>query len=504
MEGIKFAFDDFVDYFWNSLRFEKTNQNNKYMKKIFKFAAIVAATAALFSCQEKPEPTPTPDPDKPNQEQPETPQINENIKFTIELTEVTHELAKFKIKHDGVKADTWHYFPTTETDITKAIETEVAAIMAEGKSLQSSTSKNVTVRGLEAETTYSLVVFGLSTKGEVYGQPATFEFTTAAAPLEGFQVNPAWTVSYIGDYEYEGEILQHVVMVESTDTNPYFTTAWPKEFFDQTTIETIAEEEITAWVEYLTQSGKTLDYILSYESSLSQVSIDTKYGNEWYIIAIGADAKGNATGYYAISELVTIVEEEPTEEYAAWLGDWTFTGDNGVAFDVTFEKGVANQTYYMTGWEGLYEIPVTVNWLQDDNIWYIAGQVLIEETALTNTVSGSIYFLPYTANNLYNTVACVGGMTEDGTRISQAYEAQDESGATIVMEGMGYFGIGNDNNTYVLSEAMYYDEMPTFPITITPATTATQTSVKEFKVAEKSIDALKEFKTFGTKNVVVR
>ena len=98
------------------------------MKKIFKFAAIVAATAALFSCQEKPEPTPTPDPDKPNQEQPETPQINENIKFTLTLGEITENSAKIRVEHDGARTDTWHYFATTESDIAATIEAEAAAL----------------------------------------------------------------------------------------------------------------------------------------------------------------------------------------------------------------------------------------------------------------------------------------------------------------------------------------------------------------------------------------
>lgn len=470
------------------------------MKKFFKFAAVAAIVAMIASCGKEPGPEPTPDQD-PNTGGTTT-EYTENLTFTLEVTEVEADKAKIKVEHNGTTKDTWYGFATTETDVQKAID----AVLAEGNvTLKKNTSTTVTARGLEPETEYTFVAVGIKADGTTYGEVATVEFTTVAAAPEGFTVNPAWTVTYIGDYEYEGEILQHVVSVESTDNNTYFTTAWPKNYFDQTPIETIADNEISAWVEYLAQYGETLGYILANESSLSQVSIDTQYGNEWYVIAIGADAQGKATGYYAVSDLVTIVEEEPTEEYAAWLGDWTFTGANGVAFDINFAKKVANQTYSMTGWEGMTNLPVTVTWLQEEQMWYIGGQVLIEGAGLSETVTGDVYFLPYTASTIYDTVACVGGFSEDGTRVSLAYETNDEeSGETIVMEGMGYFGFGNDNQTYIFSEAMYYNQMPTFPITITPATKGTTYSVPEFKVAKKNIEALNDFETFGTKNFMFR
>ena len=134
----------------------------------------------------------------------------------------------------------------------------------------------------------------------------------------------------------------------------------------------------------------------------------------------------------------------------------------------------------MTGWEDLIDIPVTVTWLEEDSMWAIEGQVIAENVQLTNTVSGSIYFLPYDSENLYESVACYGGMLEDGTRMAIAPEAEDENGQPIVIEGMGFYAMGNDNNIYVISEAMYNGQMPTFPITITSAQTKSMTSVPSF------------------------
>ena len=470
------------------------------MKKIFKFAAIVAAAAALFSCQEKPEPTP--DPDKPGQEQEqEKPaELNENIKFTLELTEVTENTAKFKVKHDGAKTDTWHYFATTESDITAAIEAEVAALA--GKSVQSSTNKNVTVRGLEAETAYTFVVFGISTEGVVYGQPATYAFETEAEPvvIEGFQINPAWYVEYVGDYEEGGKVYENVVYVESSDANTYFATAWPKAYFEELGIEAIAAAEIESWNELIAQYGITWNDIVYSGTTLSQVTIDTQYGDEWYILAIGADNKGNLTGYYAMSELVSFVEEDMTEEYAAWLGDWTFTGSNGVSFDVTMSKGKANKTYKLAGWEGPESagLDIKVEWMAEQGIWVIFAQSF-GTFSFGTSGNGDIWLVPQSTDGyIYpadSVPACLGGFTEEGERVVVGYSEELEDGSVIEMATMMYLAkLEKDGKWYGITSV---NDWPTFPLTVTPATKASTCSVPEFKGGKKSLGFAREFNAYA-------
>jgi hypothetical protein len=469
------------------------------MKKIIRLAAIVAAAAALFSCQEKP--TPTPDnTDKPGQEQQKPAELNQNIKFTIELTDVTEETAKFKIKHDGVKADTWHYFPTTETDITKAIETEVAAIMAEGKSLQSSTNKNITVRGLEAETTYSLVVFGLSTKGEVYGQPATFEFTTTAAPLEGFQVNPAWTVTYIGAGEVDGKSYEHVISVNSTDSNTYLTSVISKSDYDTYGIEAIAESEIAYWTEYVNQFNQANGTNYDLSALLYTGSVEegwTLEGGEYVALAIGATAAG-ATGYYAASEPFAVVEADMSEGYAAWLGDWTITGANGLTQQVTFSKGKANETFIMTGYEGedATGLDVTVNWMEEEGCWAIYNQK-IGTYDFGQYGPGDVWFLGEGEDEsiyLDELPICIGGMFEDGSLgaigYEETYELEDGTPMTYKVVVMEYLAYLTEHGQLSYLTGTYQTGYPTFPLTFTPATTATMHSAKEFKGVKKAFNPL--------------
>ena len=484
------------------------------MKKFFRFAAIAVAAIALLSCQKDPQGGETPKPDGGSTDTPTT-EYTEDLTFTLEVTEVEADKAKIKVEHNGTTKDTWYGFATTESDVNKAI----ADVLAEGNvTLKKNTKTTMTVRNLEPETEYTFIAVGIKADGTQYGEPATLKFTTAKveeptppAP-EGYTVNPNWTVTYIGEYEQQGKVFEHVVLVESSDTNPFFITAWPVDYFEQLGIEAIVDAEIESWEELLAANpGVTWDDIVAAESSMAETAIDPEYGTKWYAMAIGCDTNGQPTGLYALSEVIDLEnlggeEEEPTAEYAAWLGDWTFTGANGVAFEITFSKGKVNRSFIMTGWEGRTDMPVSVTWVQEDQIWYIGGQILDEGVPFTETVTGDIYFLPYAGSSIYDSIACVGCLTSDGTRVSLAYEAETEDGKTIVMEGMGYWGFGSDKKTYIFSNNMNTGEMPTFPITITPATKATTYAVKEFKGGKKTLNTLapKTFKAFSLCDMSLR
>lgn len=65
------------------------------------------------------------------------------------------------------------------------------------------------------------------------------------------------------------------------------------------------------------------------------------------------------------------------KDYAGWLGDWTFTGRNGISFDITFVADIPDQSYYMYGWEGFSEdYKIKVNWHSYHNHWVIMPQAI--------------------------------------------------------------------------------------------------------------------------------
>ena len=487
------------------------------MKKFFKFAAIAAITAAFVSCTEKPGPEPTPEPGPGT-----TPEYTEDLTFTLEVAEVEADKAKIKVEHNGTTKDTWYGFATTESDVDKAI----ADVLEEGNvSLKKNTKTNVTVRSLEPETEYTFIAVGIKADGTTYGEPATVKFTTAKAeeptppaPTPGeYTINPNWTITYIGDYEQNGKVYNHVITVETTDTNPYFVTAWPVEAFDQVGIATVVEEEIKAWEELLAQyPGATwANDILYAESILATVGIDPAYGTKWYAIAIGCDTNGNATGLYALSEVIDLEnlgggeDVELTPEYAAWLGNWTFTGSNGVAFDVTMKQGKANQTYKLAGWEGpdAEGLDITVEWMADNGIWVIFAQSFGTFNFGTSG-NGEVWLTPeskdgyiYPADGI---PACLGGFTQDGQMVVEGYAEELEDGSVVEMATMMYLAkLEKDGKWYGITSVK---EWPTFPLTVTPATKATTNAVKEFKGGKKTLNPLapKTFKTFSLCDMAVR
>ena len=159
------------------------------MKGILRFAALFAATAAIFCC--------SPD-NGDGGKTPTDPSLNQDLEFTLEVSETDATSAKIRVEHNGERNDTWFYFVTTESDIDQAILDEVERLQKDGDiTLQRSTGKNVTVKDLEAKTTYTFVVFGLSSEGEVYGTPADIEFTTKA-DITDLVESDEWTLSYEG------------------------------------------------------------------------------------------------------------------------------------------------------------------------------------------------------------------------------------------------------------------------------------------------------------------
>ena len=489
------------------------------MKKFLRFAAIAAAAFALLSCEKNPQGDDTQKPDGGSTNTPTT-EYTEDLTFTLEVTEVEADKAKIKVEHNGTTKDTWIGFATTESDVEKAI----ADVLAEGNvTLKKNTTTTMTVRKLEPETEYTFIAVGIKADGTQYGEPATVKFTTAAeevpappTPTPGeYTINPNWTVTYIGEYEEGGKVYDNVVVVETTDTNPYFVTAWPVDYYEELGIEAIVAAEIEAWNEMLAQyPGATWADIVYTESILSQVGIEPEYGTKWYAMAIGCDTNGKATGLYALSEVIDLEnlggneDVELTPEYAAWLGNWTFTGSNGVSFDVTMKQGKANQTYKLAGWEGPESegLDIKVEWMADYGIWVIYAQSF-GTYSFDPSGNGEIWLAPMilSTGDFYpadGVPACLGGTLEDGSMLVEGYSEELEDGSVIAMDTMMYLvNLEADGKWYNITST---EEWPTFPLTVTPAT-KTQ-SVKEFKGGKKTLNPLapKTFKAFSLCDMSVR
>lgn len=475
------------------------------MKKFFKLMSIALAAYAIAACEEKPI---VPD-DVDNKEEPKV-ELNQNLDFTLEVVSVEANVAKVKVTTNGSTSDTWYGFCTSEVSKSEGelIQAEVAAMLAEGKvsGLKKQTTTTVTLRGLEPQTDYKYVVFGLSSEGEVYGMYKSVNFTTARGEVE-FKVNPAWTVAYQGAGTINDTNYEHTVVVTSTDANLYFITAVTAQEYLNSGIKAVAEQNLQDYKDYINEFNaangtnyKVAD-ILFQGNGIDAFMFDP---GDWYAVAVGVDESGELTGLYAQSEVITIAEEEATPAYAAWLGDWTVTGSNGITQEVTFSKFISNQSFLMSGYEGpdTEGLDILVEWDAQNELWYIYNQYLGTYNFGQNG-DGQIWFVGMTPEgNLYldEVPVCIGGTFEDGTLgaigYSEEWENEDGSVGSYSVETMLYLAYFEATGKLSYITGTFQTGYPTFPVVFTKkAETRSTVAAKDVKVVTNLV---KPFKTFGS------
>lgn len=447
----------------------------------------------------------------PAGEGPNAVELNQNISFTLLVSDVTTESAKVTVTHDGDRNDTWYGFVTTEGNITGAVEAKVLELLSSGKiSVKKTASTTVSLSGLEPGTDYYYVVFGLTAEGIVYGEPESVFFTTEDLPSAiTYRENTAWNVRYTGEGTINGNKYDHTVTVNSTDKNYYIISVYTADTFNQYGIDAIANDAVADLEDWIASYNQQNNANITFSQMLYQGNgMDAFYldaGESYRAVAVGAGTNGQPTGLYALSDVFTIADSgsdtEMSKEYSAWLGDWKFTGANGISQNVTFSKNVANESYKMTGYEGL-DLEVIVTWEAEDQIWVIYNQNL-GTYQFTGGATGDIWFVGEDAQeNLYfspELPICVGGMLEDGTLASLGWEGtlnmQDGSQVEYKVNDMLFLAEFTDGLSYI--SRTFETGYPTFPITITPKTKSLRPAkaVRMAKAAERYSE--REYKVFG-------
>ena len=457
------------------------------MKTLFKFAAALAAIAIIFSC--------TKEKGEDGGKNDGGTSLNQDIEFTLSVSETDATSAKIRVTHNGEREDTWYWFVTTENDINKAISAKVEDLKKEGNiTLQKSTGKNITVKDLEAKTTYTFVVFGLSSEGEVYGTPADIEFTTKA-DLTDLTESDEWTITYRrGEFQGEKAELFHI---ECADDLTYYFTYIDKYSLDYYEI-TPLDYAISA-IEYelpvLLERGYTYEDLLI--TGTEDIAYPRMEWGEYYAFAIGLTSDGEITGTYSIAEY-EVVEEEATPEYNQWLGTYKLTSapysyeyegetyNVQNSFTITIEHYDNNFKYAMSGWECGDNQDLDFTTALGSTIYmplsFQNGAVGFEETFLTylsaseestddelafglwgicdivyggETYNEQIFALEGATMGLAKTTD--NGLTGSIEGQSISYEGYD-----ITYIGMGYLGIPVVEGIYL---QMYNDYMK-FPITM--------------------------------------
>lgn len=474
------------------------------MKSIFKLIIAAAMACVFAACTEKPYG------DEP-QKKPEV-TLNQNLDFTLAVLSVDEKTAQIKITHNGMTSDTWYGFHTSQVSESDdvLIQREVERLASTGKlgNIRKQTSATVNLTDLESDTDYKYIVFGLSSEGEVYGMYESVSFKTATGELV-FKKNSAWKAEYLSLARMNGTLCTDVVSVTSTDDNSYLIIAVTSEDFESIGIKTISENIVAEYDSFIAEINAEYgtDYTIAdflNQGSAMDVTIMTP-GN-WYGVAIGVAPDGALTGLYAMTELITIEEIVATPEYAAWVGDWTLTGANGVTQDVTFYELVTNEFYAMTGYEGpdAEGLDVLVEWNAENGLWYIYNQNL-GRFSFGNSGNADVWFAGMEANGtlyLSEIPLCIGGEFEDGTLGTVGYteEWQNEDGSTgsYVVDSMLYLAQFTESGDLSYITGTYQTGYPTFPMTFTKRENVETRSADACK-SIKSVKELKRtYKTFGS------
>lgn len=100
-----------------------------------------------------------------------------------------------------------------------------------------------------------------------------------------------------------------------------------KSFFDN---------ELEAWGEYVYTGPETIYF-------------DPLRHGQWYAFIIAIDSDNKLTGEYAYRKF-TIDEEEPTEGFLKWIGNWAVT-DGRITYNLKVTSQEANFVYRVDGWE---------------------------------------------------------------------------------------------------------------------------------------------------------
>ncbi len=416
------------------------------MKKIALFSFSVAALL-IAGCNEKPTPTPGTDDNSGNNggEQPEKPA---DVVFAATLTEAGETDAIIALSHDGTNDNTYYGFYTSDltasvedavnnkVDELKSTVSDLASVLFKGK------TRNAVLGGLEAETDYRYIVFGLKEDGTVYGTAGSCDFTTAESTALKYTVNPAWTVAYAGKEVYQSMMVE-IISVTSTSSERFATAVWTASVVDEYGIQAVIEQSLSD----LTSKEGWIDY--TYTESVNEMYMTFEDGVEKIAIVYGLTEDGQPTGKYAQSEkfLPEVIETSP--EYAKWLGNWVFTDETEFSLPVSISYGAElGKSYAVKGLQGFGDVVDGV--LNEDgtfslmttdidsfehqqygpvNVWYLGKYY--------NETAKKEYFITTAGGYPIFTASVLDG--DVVAALGESITLSDDS--TVELVGMGFAGI---------------------------------------------------------------
>ncbi len=464
-----------------------------------KFAAMFFAAVTLVACfPNGPEPDPTPTPE------------TKDVTFSVEVASIGEDVASVTISHNGAETDTWYGFLTTDTkkgDLTLIYDVSASLKDAD---LLTGTSKTIELTGLERDTDYKYVVFGMTTQAEggaIYGSSGSATFKTESG--RSVSLNPNWKIEFIGDYTANNDTYTNCVSIESSDEETYYIDLCLVEEWNAIAadIYSYAEKLVAAMKNAANQNGVGLDYFLSQGSGI--IPFGDQYPGTYVAYMLGVNTQGEITRLYAVSEEFEIAEAAATPEYEAWLGYYNVAGtgsvydvnlnqyvEGDVEFGLYVDKLMNNDSYVISGWTNQTAHPFGAAYWPEEDAIVFSADVIAEGVDFGGEYGvGDIYLIGITAEGgLYIGADVAYALNGEQGKFINGFTYEQE-GITFV--AMSYFVefVNEPGSVYELSEFTPY-----FPLTMTPATAPAGAPAKAMSDVKSMKFDKSEAKTYKTLN----
>lgn len=363
--------------------------------------------------------------------------LNGNFSLEIATEDITETSAKVKVTHNGQKSDSWYGVLTQdlETEVEVLVKGAVKEYLMGDKSdnLHTSSRYVEVLEGLTPGTDYRYIAFGMTAKGQTFGNFAEVTFSTldyGKVDTDLMQYNNAWLVQYTGAGTLYEQPYDHIVSVLSNDQNPYTITVVEADKYNPEGLMQLAtdlREAILDYIDYYNSAnGTSYRFADLLYTGNGADAFDLEPG-EYRAVVLGYTYTGEVSGLYAVSEPFTVQAPVASEAYNSWLGTWTITGANNVESIISLTADKANRTCLMTGWEGFSQWPVKVDYESSLNAIFFSSQLVAEDVQVTSTQRGDIYFFGGDKDGYYYTneegdyEIAIAGILDDGMRAIVRY-----------------------------------------------------------------------------------
>lgn len=184
--------------------------------------------------------------------------------------------------------------------------------------------------------------------------------------------NKTWSIEYGGRQLVQGTKVEIINVTKVPANTLYLVSVINRENYS--TYEGKLKEFLEAELEYAVQN----DYIYSGDQT---IQFDPFRHGTWYAFIIGIDSDKKLTGEYAYLKF-TVEEEEPTEDYLKWIGNWTAT-DGKFTYNLKVSQLEANFIYRVDGWEVFDGADVEMN-LEYLETFYDGGDMYFTSQYITS------------------------------------------------------------------------------------------------------------------------